>query len=218
VEIGRKFISMNGEFLSKKEVIRITDEEYVTVLRDDLAGNFDLKLSISTAEEDNNKAEKLAFMLQTVGPNTDPEVMKMILADICRLRKLPELAKKIETYQPQPDPLAQRKVELEIALLEAQVANEQALAVKNQASAQLDGAKIETESAKAENLRSETDLANLNFVEQESGVTQERDKELHGEQSRSQMALKLLDHTFKKEEKRLDSSPVSNPSINFRKQ
>ena len=204
IEIGRKFISMNGEFLSKKEVIRITDEEYVTVLRDDLAGNFDLKLSISTAEEDNNKAEKLAFMLQTVGPNTDPEVMKMILSDICRLRKLPELAKKIETYQPQPDPLAKRKAELEIELLEAQVANEKATALKNQTSAQLNVAKTGTEGAKAENLSADTDNKNLDFVEQESGVKQERDKELHGEQARSQMALKLLDHTFTSQEKELD--------------
>jgi hypothetical protein len=117
VKIGRKIIAMNREFLSEEEVIRITNEEFVTVKRDDLPGNFDLRLTISTAEEDNNKAEQLAFMLQTLGPNEDPVVRQMILADICRLRKMPDLAKKLENYKPAPDPLAQRKAELEIEFL-----------------------------------------------------------------------------------------------------
>jgi hypothetical protein len=204
VKIGRKFISMNSEFLSEEEVVRVTNEQFVTVRRDDLAGKFDLKLSISTAEEDNNKAEQLAFMLQTVGPNADSELLKMILADITRLRKMPDLAKKIESYQPQPDPLAQKKAELEIALLEAQLQNEQAQAMQRQASAQLDQAKIGTEQAKASHLQSDADLKNLDFVEQESGVKQERAKELHGEQARSQAQLKLLDRQLDAENQDAD--------------
>lgn len=204
VRIGRKMISMNAEFLSEKEIVRISNEEFVAVRRDDLPGNFDLRLSISTAEEDNNKAEQLAFMFQTIGPNGDPGMTKMILSDIARLRKMPDLAKKIESYEPQPDPLAQKRAELEIMLLEAQIATEQSKAMLNQAQAQLGVSKAGTEQVKQSNLQSDTDLKNLDFVEQESGVKQERDKELHGEQARSQVALKVLDHQFKKEEKRMD--------------
>lgn len=204
VKIGRKIIAMNAEFLSEKEVIRITNDEFAVIRKDDLPGNFDLKLSISTAEEDNNKAEQLAFLLQTVGPNGDPDLMKLILGDIARLRKMPDLAHRIESFQPQPNPLAEEKAMLEIELLKAQIAKENAIAVSHQANAQLDVARAGTESVKAGNIQSDTDLKNLNFVEQESGVTQERAKELHGEQARSQMNLKAFEHDLNTEDKKND--------------
>lgn len=204
IKIGRKIISMNAEFLSDSEVIRITNDEFAVVKKDDLSGHFDLRLSISTAEEDNNKAEQLAFLLQTVGPNSDPEMMKMILSDIAKLRKMPDLAKRIETYQPEPNPLAQEEAMLRIELLKAQIAKENALAMQHQSQAQLDVAKAGTEQVKQGNIQSDTDIKNLDFVEQESGVKQERAKELHGEQARSQAQLKLLDRQFAKEDQDRD--------------
>lgn len=204
VEIGRKFISMNAEFLSDEEVVRVTDEEFVTVRRDDLAGNFDLKLSISTAEEDDNKARELAFMMQTNGNNMDPALSRMIQADIARLRKMPDLARKIESYQPQPDPLAQEEAMLRMELLKAQIANEQTKSMMNQASAQLDVAKAGTEQVKQGNLKSDTDLKNLDFVEQESGVKQERALQQTGEQARSQMQLKVMDQQLRREDHKVD--------------
>ena len=202
-KIGRKIISMNAEFLSDEEVVRVTNEEFITIRRDDLAGNFDLRLSISTAEEDNNKAEELSFMLQTTGNNMDPGMTKTILADIAKLRKMPDLAKRIQNFEPQPDPLAQKKAELEITLLEAEIAEVQARTQRELAQAQrdmstveLNGSKVGTEQAKAKHLNSDTDLKNLNFVEQESGVTQERDLQKQGEQARSQAELKELDRKF----------------------
>lgn len=204
VQIGRKIISMNSEFLSDTEVIRITNDEFVKVRRDDLAGSFDLKLSISTAEEDNNKAQELAFMLQTMGNNMDPEMSKMILSDIARLRKMPDLAKKIESYQPQPDPLVQKQRELEVMLLEAKLNTENAQGDYYRTMAELNMAKVPTESAKQDNLRSDTDLNNLDFVEQESGVKQERDLQKQGEQANSQGKLQALKHTHTMNEKKQD--------------
>lgn len=198
VKVGRKFISMNAVFLSDTEVVRITEEEFVEIRRDDLAGEFDLQVAITTAEDDNAKAQELAFMLQTMGNNMDASMSRMILADIARLRKMPELAKRIEEYEPQPDPIQQKMQELELAKMEAEVMELQAKAMKLQAEAQLSGAKIDTEDAKASHLRSDKDLKDLNFVEQESGVKQERDLQKQGEQARAQAQLKLLDHAFKK--------------------
>lgn len=194
VEIGRKMIAMNAEFLSEEEVIRITDEDFVMVHRDDLAGNFDLRLSISTAEEDEHKAQELAFMLQTMGNTADPGLAKMILADIARLRKMPDLAKRIETFQPQPDPVQQKMQELEVAKLEAEVAEYRAKAQRTLAEVGLTQAKTVTEGAKANNLKSDTDQKNLEFVEQESGVTQERDLQKQSAQAQAQGGLKLLEH------------------------
>lgn len=185
VKIGRKFIAMNAVFLDEEEVIRVTNEEFVPIRRDDLAGNFDLKLSISTAEEDNAKAQELAFMLQTMGNNMDAEMSKMILSDIARLRKMPGLAKRIEEYQPQPDPLEQKRRELELALLEAQIENERAHAMERQSGAMLD-------QTKATNVQSDTDLKNLDFVEQEAGVKQERDLQKQRAQAEGNMRLELL--------------------------
>lgn len=205
LKIGRKIISMNSEFLSDEEVVRVTNEEFVKIDRKDLAGNFDIRLSISTAEEDNAKAEELAFMLQTGASSADPGEVRMIRAEIARLRKMPDLAKKIESYQPPPpDPMQQQLQQLELAKLEAEVALLQAKVANEQATAQLNGAKIGTEQAKAANLSSDTDIKNLDFVEQESGVKQERAKELHGEQARSQAQLKLLDRQFKTEDNKVD--------------
>jgi hypothetical protein len=204
IKIGRKMISMNAEFLSDKEVVRVTNNEFVTVRKDDLPGDFDLRLSISTAEEDNNKAEELAFMLQTIGPNGDPAMGRMILADICKLRKMPDLAQRIETYEPQPDPFIQQKQQLELALLDAQVKETLAKAASHESKAVLDETKAGTEVAKTDYLQSDTDLKNLEFVEQESGVNQERQLQLQGEQARSQTQLKMIDNAFKMESKNKD--------------
>ncbi|HBT8865670.1 TPA: chromosome partitioning protein ParB [Klebsiella pneumoniae] len=190
VDIGYKFVSMNAEFLSEEEVVRITNDNFVSVRRDELAGNFDLKLSISTAEADNQKAQELAFMLQTMGNSLPFEMSQMVLSDIARLRNMPDLAKRIEKYQPQPDPLAQRKAELEIALLEAQIAETQSKAIENRASA---GYKA----TQAGNVQSDTDLKNLDYVEQESGVKQARDVERIQAQAQSQTQTKIVDYILK---------------------
>lgn len=193
VAMGRKFISMNAEFLSPEETIRITDEEFVDIRRDDLQGNFDLRLSITTAEEDNAKAQELSFMLQTMGNNMDPEMSKMILVDIALLRKMPDLARKLQDYQPQPDPVQQELQMLQVELLKAQIANQQAQAIERQTQAQLNTSKAGTEEAKAGLIQSDTDNNNLNFIQEESGVNHARARELHGEQARSQAKLKELE-------------------------
>lgn len=192
IEIGRKIISMNAVFLSEEEVVRITNDEFVTVRRDDLAGNYDLRLSISTAEEDNSKAQDLGFLLQTMGPNEDPGMRKIILSDICRLKKMPDLAKRVEDFQPQPDPMQQKMLELQMAEMELKIAKLEAEAAQIRANAGLTQVKVDTEVAKAENLRAQTDQMNLDFVEQESGVHQARELQKQGEQARSNMALEVV--------------------------
>lgn len=200
VQIGRKFISMNAELLSEEEVVRVSNEQFVPVRRDDLAGNVDLELTISSAEEDALKVERLTFLLQTTGNNMDPAMRNMILSEIARLGKMPDLAHQIETYEPQPDPLTVKKAELELELLQAQINKENALAAEANARAGLNGAKAGTEQAKQGNLQADTDRKNLDFVEQESGTTQERALQLHGEQARAQGELKMLDRAIDVEE------------------
>lgn len=190
--IGRKTIAMNAEFLEEEEVVRITNEQFQKVRRDDLKGRFDLKLSISTAETDNQKAQELAFMLQTAAQTLPFEMTQLILAEIADLRKMPMLAKKIKEYQPQPDPMAQRRAELELMKLEAEIMEIQANAQSKGTGAQLNQAKAGTELVKQGKTQAEIDQAILDFVEQESGVKQERDLQKAQAQAQGNMQLEAL--------------------------
>ena len=192
IEVARKVMAMNKLFLSDKEIVRITNDEFVLINREDLEGHFDLRMGISTAEVDNQKAQELGFMLQTIGPNMDIEMTKLILSEIATLRKMPTLAKKIQAYAPQPDPLAVAKAELEIKLLEAQIQETMANAQNKGANAQLNMSKAGTESVKQGNIQSQTDRNILDFVEQETGTKQERDLQKQGAQARANMELELL--------------------------
>jgi hypothetical protein len=192
-QIGHKVIAMNSEFLSDTETVRVTNERFVEVRRDDLTGAQDIKLSISTAEADNEKAQELAFMLQTTGNNMDIEMMKIVLSDIARLRKMPELAKRFEEFQPTPDPLAQKKAELEIALLKAQVFNEQAKGRENAVDVDLKTAKTETEKAKTRNLHSVSDKEDLDFLEKEAGIPHAREMEKADQKRVADLDLKAAD-------------------------
>lgn len=196
VKVGRKIIAMNQEWLDEEEIVRVTNGDFVPVHRDDLAGNYDLKLAISTVEEDDAKAQELAFMLQTMGNTVDPGMTKIILRDIARLRKMPELAHEIEKFEPQPDPFQQQMQQLELAIKQAELAEIQARTAKFQSGANLDMAKSEETMAQARVLGSEADLNDLDYIEQESGVHQEREKELRSVQAKGNMELRAVDHAF----------------------
>lgn len=129
-QIGRKIIAMNAKFMTDEETVRVTDEEYVVVKRGDLAGEFDLLVDISTASVDEQKSQDLGFMLQTMGPDMDPGLSQVILSEIADLKRMPALAERIRSFQPQPDPLQIKLQELQIAELETKIALEKAKTLK----------------------------------------------------------------------------------------
>lgn len=178
-QLGYKFMSMNSVFLSEEEVVRVTEEEFVSITRDSLNGSVDIKLTISTAEADNDRAEHLGFMLQTTGPVMPLPMTQLILAEIATLRKMPQLASMIQEYAPEPDPIAQAKGELELQLLQAQIAYTQARAVEHGAGAELRGAKVNVEAARARSLGGKADIDDLKFME---GVDRTKHKEKIAEQ------------------------------------
>jgi DNA uptake protein ComE-like DNA-binding protein len=182
-EIGSKVISMNQAFMSDKEVVRVTNEEFVSVNRDELIGNFDLDVDISTAEVDNQKSQDLAFMMQTMGPTTDWSFRALILSEIAKLKRMPELAHKIATFQPQPDPFQQQMQQLEAQKLQSEIA-------KNQAQAQMYEAQARAAGATA-------DKTNLDYVEQETGTKHARDMEKQAGQAEGNQALAVTNALLK---------------------
>jgi len=129
IEIGQKLVAMNGEFLSEAEVVRVTNSEFVSVKREDLAGNFDLDVDISTAEMDEARAQDLGFMLQTIGPNMDAGLRNELLSRVASLKRMPDIAETIAHWQPQENAqetqaaqLQEAKLQKEIAKLDAEIA------------------------------------------------------------------------------------------------
>lgn len=205
VKVARKIIAMNGEFLSEFEILRITNGDFVTIRRDDLPGNFDLEIDISTNEQDDVKAQELAFMLQTLGQDMDPAMRNLILSGIAKLRKMPELAKRIENFEPTPDPIAieiQQEQLKNWKLLNAKLEME---CQKLQADAQLSIARAQAEQAnvynssmeapinaqlkqaQAENLHAKSLKDNLDFYEQREGITHEREMAKQGAQAQANL-------------------------------
>jgi hypothetical protein len=178
VKAGRMIVAMNALFLSEEETIRVTETQFVQVRREDLEGEFDLKVDISTAEADNAKAQDLAFMLQTIGPKGDPKMTMEVLAEIARLKRMPELEAKLRAWQPPPpDPLVQQKLMLEIQLLQIQIQKAQS--------------EIELNFAKGQKLQVEADQIDLDVVEQETGTKQARDLERLGAQGKANQDLEV---------------------------
>ena len=199
-DVFDKIIAMNAVFLSEQEVVRVTNKEFVTVKREDIQGNFDLEVDISTAEVDNQKSQDLAFMLQTMGPNGDPGMVMIILAEIADLKRMPELAQKLRTFKPEPTPEQQKLQEL--AIQKAELEN------------QLLQSEIELNQAKAQAELAKKDQADLDYVEQETGTTHEREMQKQRAQSKGNQNLqvtKALTQPTKEGEKK----PDLNAAIGF---
>lgn len=176
-DIGNKIIAMNSEFLSDKEVVRVTNKEFVEVMREDLKGNFDLEVDISTAEVDNQKAQDLGFMLQTIGPNMDPMIAMTILAEIADLKRMPALAQRLRTWRPQPDPMQEQLKQLEVQKAMKEIE-------KLDSEIRLNDARAKKDAATA-------DKQNLDFVEQETGTAHAREMEKQQAQARGNQDLQV---------------------------
>lgn len=187
IQVGRKILSINFEFLEEEEVVRITNQQFIRVRKDDLEGNFDLKLSIATAEVDNAKAQELSFMMQTMGNTLPPEQSNIILSEIARLRNMPDLAKEIREYEPQPDPMQQQLQQLEMKKLEAEIMLLQSEAMENQARAQVQSTKVGVETSRAASLKADADIKSAKFVADMDGTNHQR--ELEKEQAKQEGIL-----------------------------
>lgn len=175
----RKWMSYNAEFLEEEEIVRVTNEQFIPVRKDDLEGRIDIDISISTAEDNAAKSQEISFLLQTVGPNEDPSIRRELMAQVLELMRMPDQAEKLRNYQPQPDPVQQQiqqmqlqQMQLELQKLQAEIADKMARAGENQIDAELKKQKVQVEAAKARKLGSEADGMDLDFLMKNDGVDQ----------------------------------------------
>ena len=165
----RKWTSYNTEFLQPEEVIRVTNEEFVDIKRDDLDGNIDITIEVSTSEDDSAKSQSMGFLLQTLGQNLPPDMLNMLMGQIAKLNKMPDLAKSMQEYQPQPDPFAEKMKELEIMKTEAEIMERRSRATENEADLRLKTANAVLAESRAGNIQSDTDLKDLDFTKKAQG-------------------------------------------------
>ena len=172
----RKWIAYNSEFLEEEEVVRVTNEEYVPVRRDDLEGKVDIDITISTYEEANARSQELGFMLQTLGNSIPFELTQLILSEIVKLGRMPELEKALREYKPQPDPVQEQIKQLEIQKLQlennklmAEIQDLSARAGENEVDMKLKEYKAQVEAAKARALHSKADLDDLAMLMKDEG-------------------------------------------------
>lgn len=193
VKVGYRFMSMNAEFLSDVEQVRIHKDEFVEIAKTSLYGDIDIILDISTVESDNAKAEDLAFLMQTMGNTLPPTMTQKVLAEYAKLRKMPDLAREIRDYAPEPDPVAEQIQMLQIQLLEAQILFTQAKAQEHFSGAQLKGSKVGVEEARANDIQGKADLSALNFMNEMTGNSLQRDIEKlraeHSERTKATLDL-----------------------------
>jgi hypothetical protein len=175
--VGRKFIAMNAINLSEEEVVRVTNSTFQKIRREDLAGNFDLSISISTKEADEAKTQKLAMMLQTIGNTMDFSLTKMILGEIARLQSSPELSQAILSYEPTPDPIQEKLKELEVQKVQAEIEEIMSRVADNHASSQYKAAKVPNEQIKAEKTFVDVEHKKLDIQEQVQGISHNRKME-----------------------------------------
>lgn len=171
IPLLRKWLEYDAWLLEDEQVFRLTGGEYFeTIKRDDLYGRIDIDLTISTNEDNAVRTNQLAFLLQTIGPNEDPNIRKMIMSEIMRLHKMPELATRLENYEPKPDPLEQAYREAELERLRAEIEELKANAGKIRQDGVLKSAKAEAESERAKETKAKTDKTNLEFMREQQGI------------------------------------------------
>ena len=181
----RKWMAYNAEFLEDEEVVRVTNEEFIPVRKDDLEGRIDIDITISTAEDNAAKAQELSFLLQTLGPNEDPTIRREIMADIYELNKMPDQAKKLREFKPQVDPVQEQMKQIELQRLmlenkklEADIADKLARAGENEVDRMLKLSKAKVEEAKARKLGTDADLGDLKFLKDNEGVDRQESNEM----------------------------------------
>ena len=213
--IARKIISMNAEFLAPEEVVRITDNEFVTIRRDDLRGESDIRINISTPEADEEKAKELAFITQALNDRYPPTLAQVLLIDMVKLRGMPALADKIAAvdFTPQP-PTPEEQMMQQLEMEKAVLANEQAKATiqKTYAEAYFNNLRADKERAEAGKLGAQEDAINLTFVEDEQGVTHARAVDIVQAQAEAQTKMKIVESRLEQIRSMGDNSVAISPN------
>ena len=208
-EVARLTIANNQALLREEEVIRITND-WVTIRRDDLAGEFDLIVDVSTPEQDNDKAEKLFKLMQTNAASMDPKIAGKHYIKLAHLWKMPDLAREvqeiIEQAPPPPDPRAEEilnnqleesrlkllKIQKEMEEIDSRIHERVSRSLENDTDIREKNARAELQEEKAREIRAKTDLLDQQFLDKTTG--KDRKQKLQDEIIRDNAKRAAMEH------------------------
>ncbi len=204
-------------FSSPEEVVRITDEQFVTIRREDIQGQFDITIDVNTPAKDNETARTLSFILQAAGGSLDFEVKNMLLGDILRLKGRPDQAKMIESMKREPSEaetqmqqLQLQNAQFENQLLQMKIAESQGKSAvnaavvreydskvtENAADVKWKEAKASESTSRSGYYDSQRDLSQAKLVNELDGVTRERElNDMEFKEANRQVTEKLKSDT-----------------------
>lgn len=189
-DMARLTIANNQAFLDEEEIIRISNG-YTTIRRDDLAGEFDLIVDVSTPEKDNETAEKLFKLMQTNAATMDPKLAGLHYVKLADLWKLPDLARKVEEFintPKTPDPrqeeilnneleasrLKLRMMQKEMEEIDSRIHERISRSLENDVDMRNKNAQALFKEEQARNLRSKTDMIDKEYLDEVSGEKQRK--------------------------------------------
>lgn len=189
-DMARLTIANNQAFLDEEEIIRISNG-YTKIRRDDLAGEFDLIVDVSTPEKDNETAEKLFKLMQTNAATMDPKLAGLHYVKLADLWKLPDLARKVEEFvntPKTPDPrqeeilnneleasrLKLRMMQKEMEEIDSRIHERISRSLENDVDMRNKNAQALFKEEQARNLRSKTDMIDKEYLDDISGEKQRK--------------------------------------------
>ena len=197
VSIIKKMAQLNREFITEDKIIALSDNEFKTIRPNELQSQINIKIQVSTPEMDDKAANDLGFLVQTLGDSVPAKAKNMLLSDIARLKKRPDLAKMLlDLPEPGPTPQEQELHQLNVELLKAQIANEYAQGKENMADELLKNAKADTEIAKTKVLYSTADNQDLDFLHKRDGTSEKRAMDANDADYANKTKSKILETNF----------------------
>jgi multidrug efflux pump subunit AcrA (membrane-fusion protein) len=113
---------------------------------------YDVKVKVGTDGLKDIKINQINMLMQQAGNLMEmqavpPQVIGMLFAELAETMDRPDIARAVETYQPQPDPMAQAMSEAQLAQAKANAAKDAALAENAMARTALEKVKAQKEAA-----------------------------------------------------------------------
>jgi len=103
----RKWIAYNQAFLDINVATRISGGEYVSISKDDIMGEFDLKINVAIAGSDQDRAQKIVQLLQMTQPLVEAQVLPpshitKLIGELEELWEFKDLAAELKQIGEQP--------------------------------------------------------------------------------------------------------------------
>ena len=122
---------------------------------------------------------------------------QLLMAQIAKLHRMPDLAESLEHFQPQPDEYTETMKQLEIKGKEAEIEERLSRARENEVDIRAKNAKAALDEARAKNLNSDTDKKDLDFTRSAQGIDHQERMAEQGASQRATLAGKEMDNRSK---------------------